>query len=65
MDEAVSTLNQHGKTFRFAGYFLSENTLLAAARLYQFCRYVDDIADESEISLVAKKPIKANPARPY
>ncbi len=57
MDEAVSTLSQHGKTFRFAGYFLSENTLFAAARLYQFCRYVDDIADESEISLVAKQQL--------
>jgi phytoene synthase len=65
MNEAVSILSQHGKTFRFAGYLLPENTLLAAARLYQFCRYADDIADESEVSLVAKKTINANPARPY
>jgi phytoene synthase len=57
MNEAVSILSQHGKTFRFAGYLLSENTLLAAARLYQFCRYADDIADESEVSLVAKKQL--------
>jgi phytoene synthase len=57
MNEAVSILSQHGKTFRFAGYLLPENTLLAAARLYQFCRYADDIADESEVSLVAKKQL--------
>ena len=57
MNEAVSILSQHGKTFRFAGYLLPENTLLAAARLYQFCRYADDIADESEVSLEAKKQL--------
>lgn len=44
---ALSVLSKHGKSFRFAGHFLSKEKLEQAARLYAFCRYIDDIADES------------------
>lgn len=45
--KAVDILSKHGKSFRFAGHFLSKENLLLAARLYAFCRYVDDVADET------------------
>lgn len=44
---AVDILAKYGKSFRFAGYFLAKDRLLLAARLYAFCRYVDDVADET------------------
>lgn len=46
-DAAIDTLSQHGKSFRFAGMFLSNRQLHQAARLYRFCRWIDDIADET------------------
>lgn len=42
---ALKVLKKHGKTFNFARLFLDENTGQAAARLYYFCRQIDDIAD--------------------
>lgn len=53
-DAALNTLNTHGKSFRFAGMFLSKSQLTQAAQLYQFCRWIDDIADESEDKIAAK-----------
>lgn len=46
-------LKKHGKSFNFARMFLGSETGLAAARLYAFCRIVDDIADESPDSQIA------------
>ncbi len=43
--EALHTLSQHGKTFRWASVFLADQQLYAAAELYQLCRELDDIAD--------------------
>ena len=43
--EALDTLTQHGKTFRWASVFLADQQLYAAAELYQLCRELDDIAD--------------------
>lgn len=51
---ALATLAKHGKSFRFAGYFLPEDKLAQAARLYAFCRWIDDIADESSDKAQAK-----------
>jgi phytoene synthase len=43
---ADAVLKKHGKTFNFAKLFLGEEVGNDAARLYAFCRHVDDIADE-------------------
>ena len=43
--EAVETLAQHGKSFYWASLFLGSKLTDRAARLYQFCRFVDDLAD--------------------
>jgi phytoene synthase len=56
-DAALNTLKTHGKSFRFAGAFLSKSQLNQAAQLYQFCRWIDDIADESEDKLAAEKQL--------
>ena len=46
IEPAVSVLAHHGKSFRFAGRFLDKQQLEDCARLYRFCRYVDDLVDE-------------------
>jgi len=46
-DDPTALLKKHGKSFNFARLFLGSETGIAAARLYSFCRIVDDIADES------------------
>ena len=51
--QAIKTLATHGKSFRFAGAFLSRLQLQQAARLYHFCRCIDDIADESDCAVTA------------
>lgn len=43
---ALKSLKKNGKSFDFARMFLGEEKGNAAARLYAFCRYCDDIADE-------------------
>ncbi|MET4694818.1 phytoene/squalene synthase family protein [Endozoicomonas lisbonensis] len=44
--EPLEVLSKHGKSFRFAGALLSKERLDDAARLYRFCRWVDDLADQ-------------------
>ena len=53
-DDPTELLKKHGKTFNFARLFLGSKTGIAAARLYRFCRIVDDIADESPDPDIAK-----------
>jgi phytoene synthase len=38
-------LARHGKSFYWASFFLGQKLAHRAARLYEFCRFVDDIAD--------------------
>ncbi|MFL2499374.1 MAG: phytoene/squalene synthase family protein, partial [Porticoccaceae bacterium] len=38
-------LARHGKSFYWASLFLGQKLANRAARLYEFCRFVDDIAD--------------------
>ena len=38
-------LARHGKSFYWASFFLGRKLADRAARLYEFCRFVDDIAD--------------------
>ena len=39
-------LKKHAKTFYWASFFLSRNTFKKCSALYNFCRTLDDIADE-------------------
>ena len=50
----VKTIQSYGKSFSFAGFFLSKKVFNDAARLYKFCRIIDDIADLSSDSEVAR-----------
>lgn len=43
--QSISVLRHHGKSFHFAGQFLGRDALQASARLYAFCRNVDDAVD--------------------
>ena len=47
-------LSKHAKSFNWAGFFLSKQTYKKCSFLYDFCRTLDDIADE-ETNLEAKK----------
>lgn len=40
-----AVLANHGKSFYWASFFLGKQLADRAAQLYQFCRYVDDLAD--------------------
>ena len=44
-DKAKLILKKNGKSFYWAGKFLSEDYINRAAELYSFCRALDDIAD--------------------
>jgi len=55
--DPTALLKKHGKSFNFARLFLGRETGIAAARLYSFCRIVDDIADESLDKALAKKDL--------
>ena len=39
----------NSKSFFFAGLFLKKDIFQNIAILYEFCRYVDDIADKKQI----------------
>ncbi|MGD2018649.1 MAG: squalene/phytoene synthase family protein [Planctomycetota bacterium] len=45
--EADRVLRENGKTFAWARRFLGARHAERATRLYAFCRYLDDVADES------------------
>ena len=47
-----------GKTFYWASLLLSKRHAQRATRLYQFCRYIDDLADEAASVSLAKKNLK-------
>ena len=44
---AEEILRRNGRSFNFARVFLKRAHGQRAARLYAFCRYIDDIADEA------------------
>lgn len=67
--QANAALKKHGKSFNFARFFLDEETGSAAARLYYFCRQIDDIADELQPnidpSITLNKAIEAISKKQY
>lgn len=48
MSTDLDVLRKHGRTFYLASFLLPEEARADAARLYHFCRVVDDLADEDE-----------------
>jgi len=46
MSKNQSLISKHAKSFSWAGFFLSKQTFKKCSVLYDFCRTVDDIADE-------------------
>ncbi len=54
-DQAFESLRNHGKTFHYAGRILGREKLKDSARLYSFCRFLDDIADEENDAELAKE----------
>ena len=60
-DKAKLILKKNGKSFYWAGKFLSEKNINRAAELYSFCRALDDIADSGNpTSLKHLTDIKLN-----
>ena len=49
-------LKKHAKSFYWASFFLSSNTLVKCSSLYNFCRTLDDIVDDDN-NLSVKKGI--------
>ena len=49
-------LKKHAKSFYWASFFLSSNTLDKCSSLYNFCRTLDDIVDDNN-NLKKKKEI--------
>ena len=49
-------LKKHAKSFYWASFFLSSNTLDKCSSLYNFCRTLDDIVDDNN-NLSVKKEI--------
>ena len=49
-------LKKHAKSFYWASFFLSSNTLDKCSSLYNFCRTLDDIVDDDN-NLETKKEI--------
>ena len=49
-------LKKHAKSFYWASFFLSSNTLDKCSSLYNFCRTLDDIVDDNN-DLSVKKGI--------
>ena len=46
MSKNQSLISKHAKSFSWAGVFLSKETFKKCSILYDFCRTIDDIADE-------------------
>jgi phytoene synthase len=53
--DARAVLKRNGKSFWFASLFLPAETALQAARLYAFCRTMDDLADDPHEASAANK----------
>ena len=50
--EKKSFLSIYAKSFNWAGFFLPKETYLKCSNLYDFCRTLDNIADDkSEIDI--------------
>ena len=48
-------LQRHGRSFHFAGRLLSDEDFRRSARLYAFCRWLDDLVDRSHPKLARRE----------
>ena len=48
-------LSIYAKSFNWAGFFLPKKTYLNCSSLYDFCRTIDNIADNDEVLENKKK----------
>lgn len=55
---ALATLKRHGKSFAWAGRILARHKLDRAAKLYAFCRTVDDMADRAQDPRAAREALE-------
>ncbi len=53
LEDADRVLRENGKTFAWARRFLGSRHAERSTRLYAFCRYLDDVADETPDPVVA------------
>jgi phytoene synthase len=53
----LDVLARGSLSFSFAGWFLPEDRRVDAARLYSFCRHVDDLADEAPDPAAARSAL--------
>ena len=51
-------LSVHAKSFNWAGFFLSKKIYNKCSKLYDFCRTLDDIADQKKELSFKKKTIQ-------
>ena len=58
-DQAQDMLWRYGKSFHFASLVLDRATAERCARLYAFCRYVDDLADRCEDREIARERLES------
>ena len=50
-------LSIYAKSFNWAGFFLPKKTYQKCSLLYDFCRTVDDIADNEDVLGIKKKKL--------
>ena len=58
LTEANKLLSTKGKTFYWASFLLNKRHAQRATRLYRFCRYIDDLADEATNVSIAENKLK-------
>jgi phytoene synthase len=57
LKESEAILLNKGKTFYWARFFLSPISAQRATRLYRFCRFIDDLADEAQDKTAVKEAL--------
>lgn len=69
VDSPIGVMHKHGKSFYWASLFLGRQHTSNAAILYQFCRFLDDVADgnrpdRAELLIAVSKSIKLKQDHP-
>ena len=55
---AKNYLSIYAKSFNWAGFFLPKKIYIKCSTLYNFCRIVDNIADDAEKIEIKEKKLK-------
>jgi phytoene synthase len=58
IESANSVLARKGRSFHWARHLLGATHASRATRLYRFCRYIDDAADENRSDVLAKQALE-------